>query len=114
MEFRVSKKAFLELPQGKWGRFACVVIGAFFGIGASWLLIALLVNGKVELDRFWVAELLAMFAVFGWGLLVWGIATPLWINRVIQRASAYIMLAITILFLPIAFEFLVLCFREKL
>ena len=114
MKPHVSKNPFLELPRGKCGRFACVVIGAFFGIVASSLLIELLVHGRIQIAQLWVAELLATFAILGWGPLVWGIAMPGWIDRVIQRASAYMLLVIMVLFLPIAFEFFMLGLRGKL
>lgn len=104
----------MEFPRDKSGRLVCIVAGLFFGIGASWLFVSLFMHVGFRLDRLWVLEFLAMFAVFGWGLLVWGIAMPSWITRVVSHATAYIMVAIFVLFFPIGFEFILLAMRGQL
>lgn len=104
----------MTLPNDSYGRLACVIAGLFFGFGASWLLVALFMKVGFRVDRLWVLELLGMFAIFGWGLVLWGVAMPSWITRVVDHATLYIMIAIMALFLPIAFEFLLLGIQGKL
>lgn len=103
----------MTLPNDIFGRLACVIAGLFFGLGASCLLVALFMKVGFRVDRLWVLELLGMFATFGWGLFLWGIAMPTWITRIVDHATVYIMIAIIALFLPIAFEFLLLCFKGQ-
>lgn len=104
----------MQLPDDKWGRFVCIIAGLFFGVGSSWLLIELAIKVGFRVDRIWVFEFLAMFATFGWGLFLWGVAMPAWITRIVHHATGYIILAIMVLFLPIAFEFLLLCFQGRI
>jgi hypothetical protein len=104
----------MELPRDTSGRLTCVVAGLFFGVGASWLFVSLWMHVGLRLDRLWVLEFLAMFAIFGWGLFVWGIAMPVWITRVVHHATGYIAVAIAVLFFPIAFEFMLLAIRGQL
>lgn len=104
----------MELPRDKFGRFVCVAVGLFLGGGASWLLLLGLMKIAGRLDRLWILEFLAMFAAFGWGIFLWGLATPLWITRVVDHATTYILVAIAVLFFPIAFEFLLLAIQGKL
>lgn len=103
----------MTLPNDTFGRLACVIAGLFFGFGASWLLVALFMKVEFRLDRLWVLELLGMFATFGWGLVLWGMAMPAWITRIVDHATVYIMISIMALFLPIAVEFLLLCFQGQ-
>jgi hypothetical protein len=104
----------MQLPRDTLGRIVCVVAGLLFGVGASWLFGLGLMQVGRRLDRLWVFEFLAMFAAFGWGIFVWGIAMPAWITRVVNHATTYIIVAIFVLFFPIAFEFVLLGFQGKL
>jgi hypothetical protein len=67
-----------------------------------------------RLDRLWILEFLAVFAAFGWGIFAWGVAMPTWITRVIDHATTYILIVIVVLFLPVAFGFLLLAVQGKL
>ena len=104
----------MTLPNDPCGRLACIIAGLFFGFSASWLLVALFMRGGFRVDRLWVLELVGMFATFGWGLFLWGIAMPSWITRIVEHATLCIMIAIMALFLPIAFEFLLFGIQGKL
>lgn len=96
-------KQILELPKDIPGRLACVLIGVFFGGIGTWSLIALVVLGR-GLDAYIIYELSLLAAALGWTIFIWGLAVPKWLERVISRLTAKIVLVVAVLFIPFAIE----------
>jgi hypothetical protein len=99
------------LPDGFFGRLVSVIIGLFFGAVGGAASTALLLRPFERRLLVYYELSLAGFA-FGVLLLLWGLFAPRWVKSVIQFVTMHFMLALCVIFLPIAFEFLLLVIDE--
>ncbi len=101
------------LPEGVFGRLASVIIGLFFGAVGGAVSTALLLRPFERRLLVFYELSLAGFA-FGVLLLFWGLFAPRWVRSVLQFVTVHFMLALCVIFLPLAVEFLLLMIDEIL
>lgn len=99
------------LPGGVFGRLASVIIGLFFSaVGGT--VSTVLLHRPFERRLLVYYELALAGFAFGVLLLLWGLFAPRWVRSVIQFVTMHFMLALCVIFLPLAFEFLLLVIDE--
>ena len=93
----------LVFPTDLFGRFACVIVGAFFsvlGIGS----LAVLISNRRGFNALAIYDMSVAVALSGISLLLWGIFTPGWLSRIAHHAISHFLVVVGALFLPFAIE----------